>query len=191
MSVVMNEQERKLVEEHLYLVKNIVLATMSINESVQGLGYDDLFQTGCEALCHAALHYKADRGAAFATFADVVIKNKLLSHCRKITRLQTTMLYLDAPSPEYPELTLGDTLPEKNDHTLSDFETLYLLTQAGEHYHGVTQKGMNALKLKCRGHTNVEIARYYGVKPNHVAAWLSRAVSKLRADGFYLQHEGA
>lgn len=72
---VMNEQEKKLVEDHLYLVKNIVRATMSINESIQGLGYDDLFQTGCEALCHAALHYRADRGATFATFADVVIKN--------------------------------------------------------------------------------------------------------------------
>lgn len=47
---VMNEQEKKLVEDHLYLVKNIVRATMSINESIQGLGYDDLFQTGCEVL---------------------------------------------------------------------------------------------------------------------------------------------
>lgn len=86
--------------------KNIVRATMSINESIQGLGYDDLFQTGCEALCHAALHYRADRGATFATFADVVIKNRLLSHCRKITRLQAPILYLDAPSAEYPNLPL-------------------------------------------------------------------------------------
>ena len=188
---VMNEQEKKLVEDHLYLVKNIVRATMSINESIQGLCYDDLFQTGCEALCHAALHYRADRGAAFATFADVVIKNWLLSHCRKITRLQVPILYLDAPSAEYPELTLADPLPEKNDHTISDFETFYLLAEVGKHYTGISQKGIEALQLKCRGHTGVEIARYYGVKPNHVAAWISRAVSKLRADDFYLQHEGA
>ena len=71
------------MEDHLYLVRNIVLSTMCINEAIQGLGYDDLYQTGCEALCYAAMRYRKDRGASFATFADVVIKNKLISHCRK------------------------------------------------------------------------------------------------------------
>ena len=51
----MSLQEERMVTEHLYLVKSIVLSTMSINESVQGFGYEDLFQTGCEALCHAAI----------------------------------------------------------------------------------------------------------------------------------------
>lgn len=92
---VMNIQEQRLVEDHLYLVRNIVLSTMCINEAIQGLGYDDLYQTGCEALCYAAMRYRKDRGASFATFADVVIKNKLISHCRKITRIQAPIYYLD------------------------------------------------------------------------------------------------
>lgn len=182
---VMNMQETKLVEDYLYLVKNIVRATMSVNESIQGLGYDDLFQTGCEALCYAALHYSEDRGAAFATFADVVIKNRLISHCRRITRLQTPLNYLDAPMGDDSELTYADTLPNMSDHALSDFETFYLLTEAEKRYSGISQKGIEALKLKCMGHTGVEIARYFGVKPNHIAAWISRAVNKLRADSFF------
>ena len=182
---VMNMQERKLVEDHLYLVRSIVLGTMFINESIQGLGYDDLFQTGCEALCHAAMNYREDRGASFATFADIVIKNRLISHCRRITRLQAPIHYLDSSMGEESELTYADTLPNLSDHTLSDFEICYLLTETAKRYSGISQKGIEALKLKCLGHTGVEIADYFHVKPNHIAAWISRAVDKLRTDKIF------
>ena len=36
--------------------------------------------------------------------------------------------------------------------------------------------------MKCRGHTGVEIAARYGVRPNHVAAWISRATKMLREE---------
>lgn len=179
---VMTKQEQQLVEEHLYLVKNIVLSTMSINETIQGLGYDDLYQTGCEALCYAAMRYNAERGASFVTFADVVIKNKLISHCRKVTRIQAPILYLDTPLADNSELTFADTLRDENDHSLSDVETFYMLSESERHLKGISQKGIEALRLKYMGHTGVEIARYYGVRPNHIAAWISRAISKLRTD---------
>lgn len=186
----MNAQQKQLVEEHLYLVRNIVLSTMSINESVQGLGYDDLYQTGCEALCNATLHYRDDKGAAFATFADTVIRNHLISHCRKATKNQNAILYLEAPVTDDEELTFADTLPCGNDHALSDLETYSLLSDAAERYNGISRKGIEALTLKCMGHTVVEIAGLYGVKPNHIAAWISRAINKLRADNYFscLQH---
>ena len=82
----MNRQERELAERHLYLVRDTVLGTMSLNESIQGFGYDDLYQTGCEALCHAAQKYRPEGGASFPTFASIVIKNWLISHCRKVIR---------------------------------------------------------------------------------------------------------
>ena len=46
----MSRKEIRLVEEHLYLVRNIVLGCMTLNESIQGLGYDDLYQTGLRAV---------------------------------------------------------------------------------------------------------------------------------------------
>ena len=85
---------------------------------------------------------------------------------------------------ENEELNFSDILPDTGNHALSDFETFYLLTEAGKRYSGISLKGVEALKLKCMGHTGVEIAHYFGTKPNHIAAWISRAVNKLRTDHF-------
>lgn len=166
----MNIRERKLAETHLYLVRGAVLGTVSINETVQGLGFDDLYQIGCEALCHAAQKYREDGGAAFPTFAGIVIRNRLISHCRKIAKLQKPLEYMDAPQTAGTELTFADAFPDDNYHGISDADTFLLLSQARERCSGTTKKGIEALTLKCRGHTGVEIAAHYGAPPNHVAA---------------------
>ena len=62
----MTDQEKSLVMDNLDLVRNTIIGVISRNESVQGMGYDDLFQTGCEALCHAAMNYQAEKGCIFA-----------------------------------------------------------------------------------------------------------------------------
>ncbi len=178
----MTRKEQLLVEEHLELVKKIVKGTMSINENVQGLGYEDLYQTGCEALCKAALNYNEARGASFATFADVVIRNSLLSHCRKVARAQAPLCYLDAPAAESGSVTFGDMLWDETEHGISDKETFCMLAQMEKQFTGIAKKGVEALRLKYMGHTGTEIAGYYGVKPNHVAAWISRALNKMRIE---------
>lgn len=178
----MNIQERELVEKHLYLVRNTVLGTVSINESIQGLGFDDLYQIACEALCHAAQKYREDGGASFPTFAGIVIKNHLISHCRKVTKTQKPLEYMDAPQAAGSELTFAETFPDNNFHALSDADTFYFLDEAGKHFSGIAKKGIEALTLKCRGHTGVEIAARYGAPPNHVAAWISRATKMLREE---------
>ena len=61
-------------------------------------------------------------------------------------------------------------------HGISDADTFFLLSQAKERCSGTTRKGIEALALKCRGHTGVEIAARYGVAPNHVAALGDEAV---------------
>lgn len=180
----LNIEKKLLVEEHISLVKTIVKSTIGMIESVQGLGYDDLFQTGCKALCHAALQYSGDRGASFSTFASVVIHNRLISHCRQVNRIQHPLEYLDAPMESANGLTYSDCLSSKGqtDNSLSDLEAYYILAETSQHYTGICRKGIEALKLRCLGHTSVEIATFYGVKPNHVAAWISRAGSRLRND---------
>ena len=178
----MGRQETELVERHLYLVRDTVLGTVTINESVQGLGYDDLYQTACEALCHAAQKYREDGGASFPTFASVVIKNRLISQCRKATRIQRPLEYMDAPQSDGSDLTFAETFPDRNFHALSDTDIFIFLDEAGKRCSGITRKGMEALALKCRGHTGVEIAAHYGAPPNHVAAWISRAAKMLREE---------
>ena len=178
----MSRQEKELAERHLYLVRDTVLGAMSLNESIQGFGYDDLYQTGCEALCHAAQKYRAEGGASFPTFASVVIRNRLLSHCRKVARVQRPLEYMDAPQPSGSGLAYADAIPDDGFHGISNADTFLLLSQAQECYSGTTRKGIEALALKCRGHTGVEIAARYGVRPNHVAAWISRATKMLREE---------
>ncbi|WP_300846037.1 sigma-70 family RNA polymerase sigma factor [uncultured Acetatifactor sp.] len=178
----MSRQEKELAERHLYLVRDTVLGAMSLNESIQGFGYDDLYQTGCEALCHAAQKYRAEGGASFPTFASVVIRNRLLSYCRKVARVQRPLEYMDAPQPSGSGLAYADAIPDDGFHGISDADTFLLLSQAQERCSGTTRKGIEALAMKCRGHTGVEIAARYGVRPNHVAAWISRATKMLREE---------
>ncbi len=180
----MNLKEKQLVEEHLDLVSAIIYSKGLVNEHIQGLGYDDLFQTGCEALCHAAMTYNEDKGTAFSTYAYAVIKNALISLCQRTSGKQACICYLDAPVGDDERMTLGDMIADM-DHTLEDRETIHDLMKMEQQLHGVARKGAEALRLRCMGHTGAEIAGYYGVKTNHVTAWISRALNKLRAGQYF------
>lgn len=181
----LNNQERHLAEQHLYLVDKIIRHHITINESIQGLGYDDLYQVGCEALCHAAQSYKPESIATFPTFAKVVIRNHIISHCRKVVRIQDSLEYMDAPLESDDSFTLADTLSGDDHNAFSDLETCMIFDEALSRYHGICRKGLYALHLRHQGHSNVEIANYFGTKPNHIAAWITKAVNKLRADSCF------
>ncbi|MBR2037022.1 MAG: sigma-70 family RNA polymerase sigma factor [Lachnospiraceae bacterium] len=178
----LNNQERLLVEEHLNLVEKTIYNNITINESIQGMGYDDLYQIGCEALCHAAQSYKNGNGASFATFAKVVIYNRLISHCRKVIQVQNPLEYMDAPLKEDVSLTLADTLSGNNHNAYSELETFLVFNEALQRYHGICRKGLYALHLRNQGHSYTEIASYFNTKPNHITAWIAKAVKKARAD---------
>ena len=178
----LTNEERILVETNLYLVNKIVHYNIHIQESIQGLGYDDLYQVGCEALCHAAQTYSPDRNASFPTFTKVVVYNRLLTHCNKVVKTQAPLEYLDAPLEDDASLTLADTLPGDNHNAYSDIETCMLFNETLQRYNGVYRKGLYALHLRHQGHTNMEIADYFGTKPNHITAWISIATKKLQSE---------
>ena len=76
----LTSREKQMVEGHLYLIPKIIFSTVRLNEAVQGLGFDDLYQEGCVALCRAAQTYTGR--AVFSTYAGTVIRNHLISCCR-------------------------------------------------------------------------------------------------------------
>lgn len=80
----MNGTVEKIVEDHLNCVHWTIHTFISVNESVCGLEYDDLFQEGCIALWRAAENFDERRGAQFYSYAISVIRNHLLDYCRKI-----------------------------------------------------------------------------------------------------------
>lgn len=178
----LNDQEKLLVENHLYLVHQVLVNSITPNNSIPGMGYDDLYQTGCEALCKAAATYNANKNSLFKTYAKSVIRNHIYDCCRHVCYIQSNLLYLDAPANEHnkgqsKEFRTTDSIYEQQDN-----EIIPLLYTLREEYSGICAKGVNALLLKCSGYSGIEIASRYQVKPNHIAAWISRASSKLRQD---------
>lgn len=178
----LNNQERILVENNLHLVKKVVYYNITIYESIQGLGYDDLYQIGCEALCRAAQTYKPKNNASFATYANIVIYNQLISHCRKVIKIQAPLDYMDAPLEADPSLTLADILPGDSYTAYSDLESSMIFAEALNRYQGIYLKGLYALYLRHRGYSNTEIAAFFETKPHYIPAWIAKATKKLRTD---------
>ena len=180
----MTETEKNLVIDNLHLVKNLVLYHSGYQKGTVGLEYEDLYQTGCIALCKAATSYHAGGGASFETYATRVIRNKLRDHRRHFGYIQSRLCYLDAPVSHtdedgtYLELILGFGEPA----SYNEADLLDILGRAKDSYTGITRKGIEAIELKCKGYSNTEIANIYKVKSNHIAAWISRARNRLKTD---------
>ena len=76
MEFTLNDLQRQRVEEHLALVEQVLRRSIKTNETVDGMGHDDLYQEGCIALCRAAVSYREEMGA-FPAYARTVIRNYL------------------------------------------------------------------------------------------------------------------
>lgn len=160
----MTENEKQLVEGHLYLIRNIILNTISMNKNTEELEYNDLYQTGCEALCHAAIQYKQDKGASFPTYASIVIRHALLSQCRKASKWQGITVSLDAPLSDDKELTLSDVLKDPNDQAFSDLETRLMLRAYENNQTEPARKHLDMFLLnRLCGYNISELAAYYKV----------------------------
>lgn len=181
----LNDDQRRLVEKSLPLVRWTIKRYISSNESVTGLGREDLYQEGCAALCHAAASYLPDRGE-FSTLAVTAIRNHLTEYCRKIAADTRNLpdLSLEAMTEEGREIeTSGTGPPEPEDETLARISIEQMLGSRKYRYTGSARLGVEALELKVLdGRGVTEIARLYNSKPNEVGAWIARAAKKIRED---------
>lgn len=182
----MTDEQLLLVERHLYIVHWVIIDSIYVNESIYGLGYDDLFQEGSIWLCRAAVSYNNGL-SMFSTYAKVVVRNGLISYCRLMYRKQEHFERLEIG--EHGELTTKGDILESADYDkthISMLETLALLESVKKEYQGVTRLGIEALELKIQGHRITDIAAAYQVPSTHVGAWISRAVKKLRKNEEFL-----
>ena len=76
--------QQKLVEEHLYLVEIAVKQYVHAFGRTPGIEWDDLYQTGCLALCNAAHCYNPE--FPFPPYASKAIRNALHDYCRRQQR---------------------------------------------------------------------------------------------------------
>ncbi len=186
---VLSLSQQELVEENLDVVRWAIYIHIQVNETIFGFSYDDLFQEGCICLCKAATTYNGKK-AKFETYAKVVVKNGLLNYCRKVYSKHQRQLSLQALTfpDDKDDTTFLDFLAadDFSDTTISLMTTLGLLESVKKNYRGVARLGIEALELKIKGLSGWDIARLYGVAPNHVGAWISRATKKLRKDDRFI-----
>ena len=184
----LNPFQRTLVEENLHIVSQTLTRNIRCNESICGMGYEDLFQEGALALCRAAATYDYEQyRTPFSAYARPVVRNYLLDYCRRLltrrNHLPTIPLHAqgneESPPPE-------QWLPSPDDRDAWDARILVdeLLEHGSRTYTGVTRLGVEALALKVKGYSGADIARLYHTKPNHVGAWISRASKKMKADTY-------
>lgn len=138
-------------------------------------------QEGCVWLCNAALTFDPARGS-FASYARQVVQNGLVSYCRNLTGKQSRMISLAEMEPTaLAALEVQHSAPFD-----IECETPLLLAAAESQYSGVTRKGVHALALQVSGIPLTAVATRMSAPPNHVSAWISRAVHKLRNDESFL-----
>jgi RNA polymerase sigma factor (sigma-70 family) len=176
----LNEEQKKLVENNLDIVERTIKNHITILENVYGFSYDDLFQEGSILLCKAAFTYNGEL-AQFDTYALVVVKNGLLTYCKKMWKKHKYVVSLNDMSDLENELDKfpTDYADDKYNTIISDLNIFDMFESIKFEYDGITRLGIEALELKVKGFTGAEIAKLWGVKQNHVGAWITRAKRKL------------
>ena len=180
MEFTLNDLQRQRVEDHLALVEQVLRRSIKTNETVDGMGYDDLYQEGCIALCRASVSYREEMGA-FPAYARTVIRNYLLDRCREIqsARKNLPLLSLDA----FAEMGVPEPVsPFHTEDLISDVSSSTLLSHFRNRYHGTARLGIEAMELRVRGYSCADIAKLYQKKPNYIGACISRAAEKLRRE---------
>jgi len=167
-------EQKKLVEAHMNLVPYAIKKYIKLTGDID-MEYEDLTQQGNLALCKAAQKY--NKSVKFNTFAEIVIRSELLRYCKKVSK--------KAKTESIEDLGIEEKVPADTkdfDELIMSKENIQRIEKIKEKYSGIILKGMNALELKIQGFAGIDIAKMYGVKSNHVSAWISKAKKELLAD---------
>lgn len=190
----LNEKQRQLIEDcvtdgRLMVVHRAIREHIVVNETIFGFSYDDLYQEGCLWLCKAAATFQEDQGVKFETYAFKVIVNGLRTYCRLMCNKQKRQCTLPLHSDEdgQPALDQFPVAEDRTDELIDEIDALRLLHAMKNQYTGTVKLGIEAIEWKVKGFTGKEIADMYGVKPNLVGAWISRAASRLKGNPEFMR----
>ncbi len=188
----LNAEQKILVEKNLGVVRFAIHKNIIVNDNLFGFEYDDLYQEGCIWLCKAALSYNEARDVKFATYAEKVVSNGLRTYCRLMCGKQKHQISVPAQTePDTDGFSLEQIPAEDSlDKIFEEQDILLLLQNCKRQYTGTARLGIEAIEWKVKGLSGAEIAKMYGVKPNLVGAWISRAAQRLRQNGGFMQYFG-
>jgi RNA polymerase sigma factor, sigma-70 family len=185
----LNDSQRRLAEQNLNIVSRVIYRHIIVNETLVGFEYDDLYQEGCIWLCKAAASFQTGKGVPFTAYAEKVVANGLRTHCRLMGGKQKWSCCIPLYSDSDILRSTLEQIPDityQEDGMLTDMDVMQLLHRLKRQYTGTARLGIEAIELKVKGYSGKEIAAMYGVKPNLVGAWISRAKQKLRQNQVFI-----
>lgn len=188
----LNAEQKILVEKNLGVVRFAIHKNIIVNDNLYGFEYDDLYQEGCIWLCKAALSYNEARDVKFATYAEKVVANGLRTYCRLMCGKQKHHVSLPAQSEVDDIGYTAEQIPAEDflNRLMEEQDIFQLLHNCKQQYTGTARLGIEAIEWKVKGLSGAEIAKMYGVKPNLVGAWISRASKRLRQNECFMQYFG-
>ena len=188
MKAPLNEVHRQLVADNIDVVHKAIRSAIKVNNTIYGFEYDDIFQEDCIHLCKAAVKYVPREDVQFSTFAQTVVTNGLRTYCKRHCDKQKNFV----PVPIFADADEGlltieiFSVPDQTEDLVSLIDTMNFLDSLKNQYTGVVRRGIEALEWKVKGYSGAEIADIYGVKPNLVGAWISKAVRKLEKNRMFI-----
>lgn len=166
--LLMTNDEKQLAEQYLHLVPQMVSA---LTRSYSNLSIDEteeLTQAGYLALCRSAMNCRSDR--PFAPYAKAAIRHAIYDYWRDYRRRSQHFCSLDAMLEKKSE---AETYTQSGE--CSKFWHL-----PEEQNSGILKKGLIALRMQQQGYKSTDLAKVYGVPPNHIRAWQSKARKLLK-----------
>lgn len=180
----MTNDEKQLAEQYLHLVPQMVSA---LTRSYSNLSMDEteeLTQAGYLALCRSAMNYRT--GRPFAPYAKAAIRHAIYDYWRDCRRRSQRFCSLDAMLEKKSEPDFIRTVPSALG-TASEAETRNQSGECSKFWHlleeqnsGILKKGLIALRMQQQGYKSTDLAKVYGVPPNHIRAWQSKARKLLK-----------
>ena len=189
-NICMDKKQQRLVEDNLHVVKLAIHKNIIVNDSLYGFEYDDLYQEGCIWLCKAAVSFDETRNVKFSTYAERIVINGLRTYCSLMCGKQKHHIQLPAQKEQDEEVFSLDQIPAEDTlEQLFEEQDIYILLQSmKQQYSGTIRLGIEAIEWKVKGFSGAEIAKMYGVKPNLVGAWISRASSRLKKNSDFMKY---
>lgn len=189
-NISLNHIQQKMVEEHLSVVKHAIHKNIIVNDNLYGFDYDDLYQEGCIWLCKAAHSFDESREIKFATYAEKVVTNGLRTYCRLMCSKQKHYLLIPEQSDSDDDRYTFEQFSNKDmlEQLFEEQDIHTLLRNCKQQYSGTAKLGIEAIEWKVKGFSGAEIAKMYGVKPNLVGAWISRASKRLKQNTTFMQY---
>lgn len=127
----------------------------------------------------------------FATYAEKVVTNGLRTYCRLMCGKQKHHISLPVQSESEEDGLSMEQLSSADDtldKLLEEQDICMLLQNCKRQYTGTARLGIEAIEWKVKGLSGAEIAKMYGVKPNLVGAWISRAAGRLKQNRDFMQY---